>query len=286
MSSLTPEDIDAVCALVNDLCGIYWDESKAYLIEARLSSIVEKNGCANYADLARRVRADVVPGLHDAVVDAVTTNETLWFRDASPFEAFRYKILPEVIDARTQSLFPKKLRIWCAACSTGQEPYSLGMCLAETIPNYQAWDVHILGTDISPSAVQKASRGIYTKLEIARGMDPLLQQKYFLETDGGWQVADQIRAMCEFKAFNLHNPFVGMGPFDIVFCRNVAIYFTPEDRRSVFERMADVLSPYGWIFVGSSESLSDLGPRWKPQQHCRSSCYQPNMFAPSAVAAS
>ncbi len=276
MNNLTPADIDSVCKLVDDLCGIYWDESKAYLIEARLASIVESNGCANYADLVNKVRANLAPGLQEQVVDAVTTNETLWFRDSTPFDAMRFKILPELIDEKANSIFPRRIRIWSAACSTGQEPYSLAIAIAETIPNVEAWNIQILGTDISPAAVAKASRGIYSKLEIGRGMDPLNLRKHFIECDGGWQVHDRIRAMCCFSMRNLHEPFSDMGLFDVIFCRNVAIYFTEDDRRSIFERMADTLPPYGWVFVGSSESLNDLGDPGRPQQHCRASCYRPN----------
>lgn len=276
MTNLTPSDIDSVCGLVDDLCGISWDESKAYLIEARLASIVASSGCANYADLVNKVRADIVPGLQEQVVDAVTTNETLWFRDSTPFDAMRFKVLPDVIDEKANSVFPRRLRIWSAACSTGQESYSLGIAIAETIPNVDSWDIQIVGTDISSAAVTKASRGIYSKLEIGRGLDFSNLQKHFVECDGGWQIHDRIRAMCSFATRNLHAPFTDLGMFDVVFCRNVAIYFTPEDRRSIFERMADSLAPYGWVFVGSSESLNDLGERWRPQQHCRSNCYRPN----------
>ena len=279
MSELTPSDIDSVCGLVDDLCGIYWDESKAYLIEARLSSIVESQGCKNYAQLVSKVRANLTPGLKEQVVDAVTTNETLWFRDTSPFDAMRFKVLPEVIDEKSKTLFPNRLRIWSAACSTGQESYSLGIAIAETIPNVESWDIQIVGTDISAAAVAKASRGIYSKLEMGRGMDASNHRKYFVECDGGWQIHDSIRAMCTFATRNLHNPFTDLGMFDVIFCRNVAIYFTEGDRRSIFERMAEILAPYGWVFVGSSESLNDLGERWKPQQHCRSNCYRPNQAA-------
>ncbi len=276
MTKLTPSDIDSVCSLVDDLCGIYWDESKAYLIEARLASIVESSGCANYTDLAHKVRANLAPGLQEQVVNAVTTNETLWFRDNTPFDAMRFKVLPEVIDEKTKSVFPRRLRIWSAACSTGQESYSLGIAIAETVPNVDLWDIQIVGTDISSAAVAKANRGIYSKLEIGRGMDSLNLQKYFVEYEEGWRIHDRIRSMCTFNTRNLHDPFTDIGMFDVIFCRNVAIYFADEDRRSIFERMADALAPYGWVFVGSSESLNDLGDRWRPQQHCRSNCYRPN----------
>lgn len=276
MSDLTSQDIDAVCGMVNDLCGIYWDESKAYLIESRLQNIVQEHSCTNYHDLVRKVRAEIVPGLKAQVVDAITTNETLWFRDSSPFEALRHKLIPEMIDEKVGTVFPRRFRIWSAACSTGQEVYSIAMTLAELLPDYLNWDIQIHGTDISPAAVEQASRGIYNSLEIGRGMDPLLLRKYFVQEGNTWKVSDSLRSMCKFSPRNLHDCFHALGQFDIVFCRNVAIYFNDEDRKSLFERAAKILTPNGWLFVGSAESLAYLGSNWQPQQHCRSNCYRPN----------
>ena len=276
MTNVTPEDIDAVCKLVDDLCGIYWDESKSYLIESRLSSLVARHGCAGYADLARKVRSKQVPGLTDDVVNAVTTNETLWFRDNSPFEALRFKLFPELIDSKVENPFPKRFRIWSAACSTGQEVYSIAMAFADLVPDWDSWDFQILGTDISPEAVTHAQCGCYNDLEISRGMDKSRLQKYFLQDGNHWRIRNEIQRMCRFSVRNLHEPFIGLSNFDIIFCRNVAIYFNAEDRRKLFEKLADALSPEGWLLTGSSESLLDLGPRWKPQMHCRASCYQPN----------
>lgn len=279
MTKITPEDIDAVCQLVDDLCGIYWDESKSYLIESRLSNLVTRHGCAGYADLARKARMKLVPGLVDDVVNAVTTNETLWFRDNSPFEAMRHKLLPEMIDAKIETLFPKRFRIWSAASSTGQEVYSIAMAFADLVPDWDTWDVQITGTDISPAAVAHAQRGCYNELEISRGMDPTRLRKYFTQDGDQWKIRSEIQRMCRFSMRNLHEPFVGMSNFDFIFCRNVAIYFNEEDRRKLFEKLADALAPAGWLFVGSSESLTDLGPRWRPQMHCRASCYRPNQMA-------
>jgi chemotaxis protein methyltransferase CheR len=275
MSNLTPEDVDAVCNLVDELCGICWDASKGYLIESRLREVAEREGCKNYCDLVKKVRANVAPGLRDEVIDAVTTNETLWFRDNSPFEAIKYKALPEIIDEKAATVFPKRIRLWSAACSTGQEPYSIALAIAETIIDYQTWDIQILGTDISPSAVAQASRGIYSKLEIGRGMPPEKLSKFFTPHEGSWKIKDEIRAMCLFKPLNLLQPFTEMGPYDVIFCRNVAIYFGRQQRTSLFRRLAERLNPNGWIFAGSSESLADIGPEWHPQHHCRSNCYRP-----------
>ncbi len=284
MATLTTEDIDAVCGLVDELCGICWDESKAYLIESRLQKIVQQESCENYRDLVRKVRAEVAPGLKPQFIDAVTTNETLWFRDSSPFDALQFKLVPELIDSKAGTPFPKRLRIWSAACSTGQEVYSIGITLAETIPDYLNWDIQILGTDISPAAVEQASYGAYGKLEMTRGMKTDLLNKYFVEQGNQWRICDEIRSLCRFQECNLHKPFGHLGHFDVIFCRNVAIYFDDADRRSLFERAAEILAPNGWVIVGSSESLAQLGPQWHPQQHCRANCYHPNMPANNLVA--
>ena len=270
----TPADIDAICGLVNDLCGIYLDESKDYLIEGRLAKLVSSAGCENYVDFARKARLD--SRIKSEVVDAITTNETLWFRDNTPFDALRHKIFPELIDAKAGSPFPKRFRIWSAASSTGQEAYSIAMAFADVVPDFASWDLQILGTDISPSAVEHANRGVYSEMELSRGLTQKHRGAYFVKSGNGWRVNDTIRTRCKFEVRNLLKPFTGVGKFDVIFCRNVAIYFTPPDRASMFGRLAQTLNPGGWFFAGSGESLMDLGPNWAPKQHCRAVCYQPN----------
>lgn len=270
----TTEDVDAICELVDELCGIYLDSSKDYLIEGRLAKLVKQTGASNYADFARIARRDAT--LRTSVVDAITTNETLWFRDSTPFDALRYKIFPELIDAKAGSIAPRKFRIWSAACSTGQEAYSIAMAFADSVPNFESWDLQIYGTDISPEAVARAERGVYNDLEIRRGLSQKHLGAYFLKDRGGWRVNDTLRRRCRFEVRNLLKPFAGVGSFDVIFCRNVAIYFTPEARRSLFLRLGQSLNRGGWLFTGSGESLLDLGPNWKPKEHCRALCYQPN----------
>ena len=275
MSTMTLNDIRAISDLVMDLCGVYLDESKDYLIESRLREISRQHGCDSFNEFA--MKAKRTPSIQIEIVDAITTNETLFFRDDSPFSALQNKAIPETIDAKEGTLDSKKLRVWSAACSTGQEPYSIAMTLSEIIPNIHSWDVRIHGSDVSRAAVEKSSRGIYSSMEIGRGMPAEKLRKYFTqESEGKWRVCDEIRSLCSFETRNLTAPMPGLGPFDIVFCRNVAIYFTPEDRKKVFLQIAQTMTPKGYLFVGSSESLSDLGPNFGAQQHCRSVFYQPN----------
>ncbi len=272
---LTTRDIDAVCKLVDELCGIYLDTSKTYLIENRLGELARQLQCDTYTDLVDKVRFD--QSLKTQVVDAITTNETLFFRDNSPFEALKHKAIPESIDAKAGSVFPRRLRLWSAACSTGQEVYSIAMTLHELIPDIHSWDVSILGTDISSAAVARASRGWYAAHEIERGMTRQRLEKYFHRDGEGWRVNDELRALAKFQVRNLLEPMHFMTKFDIVFCRNVAIYFTKEVRRDLFNRISDTMGPEGYLFAGSQEILSDLGPRFTPQHHCRATYYRPNL---------
>jgi chemotaxis protein methyltransferase CheR len=273
--SVTAAEIEVVAGLVFDLCGIVLDESKDYLIESRLSSLVRKTGSGDYAELARKIRHGGDKGLRTELIDSITTNETLFFRDGSPFEALRHKALPELFDAKARTAYPKRLRIWSAACSTGQEPYSIGMTLHDLLPDVHSWDISILATDISDSAIRQASAGRYSEMEMQRGLPQAALAKYFTREGTGWKVKDEIRALVTFRHFNLHESFQGLGPFDVIFCRNVAIYFSPEARAALFRGLANILSPDGYMFVGSSESLADLGPEFAPQHHCKSVFYQP-----------
>lgn len=278
-----PEEIPAVSRLVSELCGIVLDESKGYLIESRLSSLAEAARCADFTEFCRKVRFSNDRVLQNQVIDAITTQETLFFRDSSPFEALQHKVLPELIDAKSHSLFPKRIRIWSAACSTGQEPYSIAMVLRELIPAILTWDVNILATDISDAAIQHASRGRYGKYEIQRGMKPNLLAKYFHDEGERWRVRDELRSLVAFERRNLLEPFDTVGPFDVIFCRNVAIYFDPATRRSLFLRLADRLTADGTLFVGASESLSELGSQFIPMHHCRTVYYQPKKRATMAL---
>lgn len=281
---LDSAEIGAVSGLVLDLCGVVLDETKGYLVESRLGKIAEKAGCKSYGDLIQRIRYGNDLVLRSQVVDAITTHETLFFRDGSPFQALQHKALPELIDAKSHTPYPTRLRIWSAACSTGQEPYSLAIVLRELIPDIDRWDVQILATDISDEAVKKASTGHFSELEMTRGMKPEMLSRYFNRDGDGWRVKDQVRSLVQFQRMNLLEPFTHIGPFDVIMCRNVAIYFSPEKRADLFRRLTNVLQPFGYLFAGSSESLQDLGPEFAPQHHCSSVFYQPRRLATARTA--
>ena len=281
--SMTAANIDAVCGLVLDLCGVYIDESKAYLIDSRLSQISQRAGCASYGELVRKARYGNDRSLQSSIVDAITTHETLFFRDDSPFEALQHKVLPDLLDLKSKTLFPKRLRIWSAACSTGQEPYSVAMALCELLSDIHAWDIKIHASDVSDESVRKASAGWYAAHEIERGLTKPRLQRFFTAAEGGWRANPELRGLISFERRNLLEPFRTLGPFDIVLCRNVAIYFKPEARDDLFLRLTQVMTPEGYLFVGSQESLVQLGPRFKPQLHCRGVFYRPNLLEADAA---
>lgn len=278
--SLTASQIQAVCKLTEKITGIQWDQSKDYLIETRLVNRLKDFGCKTLEELLRKVEGGDAT-VRNAFIDSVTTRETLFFRDELPYVALEHKALPEIIDAKAGSHYPRRLRVWSAAASSGQEAYSLAMTLLEMLPDFEKWDVQILATDISDAALSTASRGFYTDFEIGRGMRQDLLRRYFKPAAGGWQVKDEVRSLVTFQKQNLLQPFANVGPFDIIFCRYVAIYFDPPTRRELFERLSKVLTHDGAIFVGSSENLADFGPKWAPQFHCRAVFYQPNRPRPA-----
>lgn len=282
--SLTADEIDRVCRLVDEIAGIQWDKSKAYLIESRLPSLLADFGCASFGDLVTQVREGKNPALRTAFIDAITTRETLFFRDEGPFDALKHKALPEIIDAKQGTPFAKRIRIWSAACSSGQEPYSIGIVLCDLFDDIESWDVEILATDLSPAALESASKGLYSDFEMSRGVPHTIRNRFFEKQPTGWRICEKVRRLVRFEPRNLLEPFQSMGPFDAVFCRNVAIYFDEKTRRDLFERLAGVLSTHGALFVGSSENLSSYGERWKPLHHCRGVFYLPNRASVGPVA--
>lgn len=273
---VTPEEVSSVCALVEQLTGIQWDAEKSYLIESRLGAMLHEHRIDTLAGLIAAVKASNTSPIRADFINAVTTRETLFFRDDGPFNALRHKALPEIIDAKAGTVHCRRLRIWSAACSSGQEVYSLGIILRELIDDIDEWDVKILGTDLSPAAIASASRGIYSDFEMSRGISPTIRDRHFVKVPNGWRICDEVRSLACFEPRNLLEPFSNLGPFDVIFCRNVAIYFDEPAKRDLFERLSGVLLPHGTIFIGSSETVAGLGERWIPQYHCRGVYFQPN----------
>ena len=253
------------------------DASKGYLIETRLASLAQETGSHSYKELLDKVTADSSGALKRKVIGAVTTNETSFFRDTAPFEMLRYKILPDLVDARRRQLGRDRLitlRIWSAACSTGQEVYSTAIVCKEVLPDPTKFDIRILGTDISDRVVAHASAGRYNKLEIDRGFPPDKLSAHFQAEGSNFKVRDSLRALATFKSINLLEPLSFPAKFDIIFCRNVAIYFNESDKIRLYESLAQVLAPDGYLIIGSTESLTGLSRRFVPKRHLRSVLYQ------------
>ncbi len=276
MIKIKPNEIKTVAQYIYDISGIFLDSNKTYLFETRLSSVAEELGCASFSELHTKAKSDRSKNIERKIVDAISTNETLFFRDKGPFELLQHKLLPEIIDARSNAstgLRPN-IKIWSAASSTGQELYSIAIVIKELVPDLSRYSFKLMGTDISDNAVAQASYGKYNKFEIERGLPKAQLQRYFTPAGEFWKIKDEIRAMVNFRKLNLMSPFVGLGKFDIIFCRNVAIYFTLNDRKKLFNKIADSLADDGFLVIGSTESLTGVSPRFVPKRHLRSIFYQ------------
>jgi chemotaxis protein methyltransferase CheR len=271
---IKPDEIQLLSKYIYEISGIHIQETKAYLIETRLGRILESENCCSYSDFYHKVRKDASKTLEKKVIDAITTNETLFFRDGNPFELLKHKIIPEIIDRRTANKNLRPIRIWSAACSTGQEVFSIAIVLKELLGSNPAYSIKLLGTDLSDAAIKQASYGSYNKFEIERGLPRDRLHLYFTPDGANWKIKDAIRSMASFQKVNLMRPFSGLGKFDIIFCRNVAIYFTLEDRKKLFSKLADALEPDGYLIIGSTESLTGVCPRFVPKRHLKSIFYQ------------
>lgn len=278
MISITPDEIKVWAQLVYQACGIVLDAGKGYLLESRLGPLLRETASESFSELLYKVKADATRQLTRKVIDAMTTNETSFFRDSSPFDLLQHKLLPELIDRRNRTTRPGQpvpLRIWSAACSTGQEVYSIGIVLRELIGDSPQYQPQILGTDISDQALKRASYGIFSRMEMERGLNPAYLQKWFTPQGEQYKVRDEVRALATFRPINLLEPLIFPYRFDIIFCRNVAIYFSEKDKISLFDRMAQVLAPDGALIIGSTESITGITTRFAPHRHLRAVYYQP-----------
>jgi chemotaxis protein methyltransferase CheR len=271
---ISRDEIKLFAKYIYGVSGINIELSKAYLLETRLGRLLQAENCVSYSDFYHKAKKDLSRRIEKQIIDAITTNETLFFRDTGPFELLKHKILPEVIDRRISKFAGNKIRIWSSACSTGQEVFSIAIVLNELLGPGHGFNIQLLGTDLSDAAIKQASYGVYNKFEIERGLPRQQLQRYFVPCGGDWKIKDEIRSIASFRKINLMQPFTGIGKFDIVFCRNVAIYFTLEDRKKLFNKIADVLEPHGYLIIGSTESLTGVCPRFVPKRHLKSIFYQ------------
>jgi chemotaxis protein methyltransferase CheR len=273
---VTPLDYEYLRTILKDRSGLDLSADKQYLVESRLVPLARKAGLAGIPELVAKMKSGAEP-LTSEVVEAMTTNETFFFRDRIPFDLLRDTILPALMAARASR---KSIRIWSAASSTGQEPYSIAMCLKEKAAQLAGWRFEIVATDLSQEVLEKSKAGIYSQFEVQRGLPIQLLVKYFAQTGELWQINAEIRGMVQHRPLNLLQDFSHLGKFDVIFCRNVLIYFDQETKIDVFERMSRIVEPDGMLMLGAAESVVGITDAFRPYPD-RRGLYQPN---PSRVA--
>lgn len=276
---LTREEMPVWSRYIKEICGIHLDDSKGYLIETRLGGLLTETGASTFSELFYKARADSSSKLRSRIIESITTNETSFFRDTSPFELMQHKLIPDLMDRRNKNGIRTPIRIWSAACSTGQEAYSTAIVLKETLGDLARHDIRILGTDISNKVVAQASYGEYSRLELERGLAPDKLARHFIVSGDRWRVRDELRALASFRTMNLLEPYTFPHPFDIVLCRNIAIYFTETDKIKLFRNIMKYLAKDGCLIIGSTESISGLCPELEPKRYLRSVFYE---FKPPA----
>ena len=258
---MKPADFEYLASILKDRSGLSIGPDKTYLLESRLTPVARKNNLDDLDALVAEVRRSKKEAMLCEITEAMTTNESFFFRDATPFEIFEKAILPDLLEARASR---KSLRIWSAACSTGQEAYSLSMILREMAPQLAGWRIEIVGTDISNEVLEKAKVGIYSQFEVQRGLPIQLLMKYFTQVNELWQIDASIRAMVTYKEFNLLKDLKALGSFDIIFCRNVLIYFDQPTKTKVLDAMSNILASDGCLFMGAAETVLGISDDFKP----------------------
>ena len=263
---MTPQDFDYLRQLLRARSGLVLSAEKQYLAESRLLPVARRHGLTTLTELIGRLKAATTAPLTAEVVEAMTTNETFFFRDKLPFDHFRDTVLPALIEARARE---KRIRIWCTAASTGQEPYSLAMTIKGLGAKLAGYRIEILGTDISGDVLERAKAGLYSQFEVQRGLPIQLLVKFFSQVGETWQIAPEIRAMVQFRPLNLLKDFSTLGSFDMVFCRNVLIYFDQETKIAVLNRLARQMPDDGFLALGAAETVVGLTDAFKPMSDKR-----------------
>jgi chemotaxis protein methyltransferase CheR len=259
---MKPGDFEFVSQLVRERSGIVLSVDKAYLVESRLAPIARREGMASIDDVVAAIRLRRDSRLTEAVVDAMTTNETFFFRDKTPFEILESHVLPDLVARKRGGT----VRIWCAAASTGQEPYSIAMVADAMGPRLAGTRIEILATDLSERCLEKAKSGTYTQFEVQRGLPVQMLLKHFKKNGDSWNISDQVRGQVRFRAMNLLDDFRALGRFDAIFCRNVLIYFDMPTKKRILDRMAQQTDDAGYLFLGAAETVLGVTDQFKPVQ--------------------
>ncbi|BBE72659.1 CheR family methyltransferase [Oharaeibacter diazotrophicus] len=258
---MTPVEYDFLRQFLKTRSGLVLSNEKQYLIESRLLPVARKNGLQSIGALVSKLRDARDGVLGEAVVEAMTTNESFFFRDKVPFDHLVQTILPDLLEKRASR---RQIRIWCAAASTGQEPYSIAMCLKEFGARLAGWRIEIVGTDISNEVLERAKAGVYSQFEVQRGLPIQHLLKYFTQNGDTWTISHELRSMVQWKKFNLLESFAALGQFDVVFCRNVLIYFDQPTKSDILNRIAKTMPPDGYLMLGAAETVVGLTEAFKP----------------------
>ena len=256
-------DFELIAEILKDRSGLALNKEKAYLLESRLNPVARKWSFSGFDELAQAIRTKRDEALLIDVTEAMTTNESFFFRDQKPFDQFSSIVLPHLLEARAAK---RSFRIWSAACSSGQEPYTLAMLLKEHANKLAGWRVEIVATDLSNEILDKAKEGLYSQFEVQRGLPISLLVKYFSQVGDRWQIDDSLRSMVKFRKFNLLGDASELGKFDVVFCRNVLIYFDPPTKSKVLETIAEMLPPDGFLYLGGAETVLGTSDRFQIMQ--------------------
>jgi chemotaxis protein methyltransferase CheR len=268
---VTPSDYEFLRKLLKERSGLDLSPDKQYLVESRLIPLARRISLPGITELVQKMKMGSDP-LISEVVEAMTTNETFFFRDKVPFDHLRETMLPALLQARASR---RALRIWCAASSSGQEPYSIAMCLKELGATLAGWRVEILATDLSQGVLEKSKAGLFSQFEVQRGLPIQLLVKHFTQVGELWQLNPDIRAMVQHRQLNLLQDFGHLGTFDVIFCRNVLIYFDQDTKAGIFERLARVVESDGFVVLGAAESVVGISDAFKPYPE-RRGLYRPN----------
>jgi len=277
---MTPADMDFIAQLLKRRSGLIITSEKQYLLESRLTPVARERGLADVTAVIAKLRTGD-EALARTVVEAMTTNESFFFRDKTPFDQFEKVILPAMLKARAAT---KRLRIWCAAASSGQEPYSLSMILKEKGAQLADWRIEIVGTDISTEILARATAGVYSQFEVQRGLPIQLLMKYFKKEGEQWRINDELRSSIQYRTFNLLDPFTGLGNFDIVYCRNVLIYFDEATKRGVLTRVAQLMPADGFLLLGAAETVVGVTDVFAPMESARGLYVKSATAKPEAMA--
>jgi len=269
-----PADYEYLRKFLKQRSGLDLSSDKQYLVESRLIPLARRNGLAGIAELVGSLRGGSDP-LDKEVVEAMTTNETFFFRDKAPFDHLSETIFPALVKARADR---RALRIWCAASSTGQEPYSIAM-VAKEFPGLSGWRVEIVATDLSQAVLEKSRSGLFSQFEVQRGLPIQMLVKYFTPAGELWQLNADIRAMVQHRQLNLLQDFASLGMFDVIFCRNVLIYFSQETKALIFNRLAQMIEPDGVLVLGAAESAVGISDAFRPYPDKRW-LYRPEVVRP------